>query len=700
MIKLVPLLNNRSLIKHLSLHEKVMTELHCESVDLLEEERCYPKILKFMDLYIHLVTLAVIATGVMTLVNLSGGLFLNLSFGLFALVLIVTLVSVNQGLILTFGLLLVLPEMVLQIHSIFGKSISCLPSPGLDVCLGFIVATSMRMSGSRLSYFRHVQPLFLILVLHFWISISAISAILRNIWQGGSVFSVRGIVFNWSHIRELSWIHDYFPLHNMFVYSIALLILFRTLVLLEKNRSRVIGALIKALFAGFLVNATFGAWQELTGKGFIKSGLHYGINSFWPDLHSFAGLCLITFFVGAAYLRSFPSNFGQKLAIGCVMAISLVTLYFSGSRSGLFLLGLAIIGYCMIRILSSSGRKTVIFGGAIAVVLASFVGILAIGLRGFGFHTIIDLVNQFDFAKFNVALSYRPEFYIAAFTMFSQFPVFGIGEGTFFRLSSVPGFAQSETMLKLGGENAHNFFLQTISELGLVGAYIMVILGLAMWKHGRSYTNIGLSGLLAIALSNIYAHSLLVPEMLIIAAVFFAIYLSERIETLPVNANIRTSSSRHIMTGIKVAGLLLVLAGVSEYAFSFKKFPFEYGHLCFDTSRKYEDKWTSGVFRESIPVGSAHAVVSYLPGHPDVGRRPLSVSISIEGSKGQNIWESTVRYPREVHETQNIRVEVPPYAGEPLSIAIRTSRCFVPLNLGLSLDSRRLGVHLNALELQ
>jgi O-antigen ligase len=54
----------------------------------------------------------------------------------------------------------------------------------------------------------------------------------------------------------------------------------------------------------------------------------------------------------------------------------------------------------------------------------------------------------------------RFEIWSAVTNMFSAYPLMGVGEGEFYRLSSNISFARSEFLQLNRGENAHNYFLQ------------------------------------------------------------------------------------------------------------------------------------------------------------------------------------------------------------------------------------------------
>jgi O-antigen ligase len=137
--------------------------------------------------------------------------------------------------------------------------------------------------------------------------------------------------------------------------------------------------------------------------------------------------------------------------------------------------------------------------------------------------------DKFSRTNFNSAFVYRPELFRAALYIFSEYPVFGVGQGNFFRLSSNIDLSHSLYLVQSGGDNAHNYFLQTLAETGLVGA---LAFSLAIgWPFYRvdQFSKIAAPALvlLSIALGNVFSHPLLVrPNLILCAVVLALIYAS------------------------------------------------------------------------------------------------------------------------------------------------------------------------------
>ena len=116
------------------------------------------------------------------------------------------------------------------------------------------------------------------------------------------------------------------------------------------------------------------------------------------------------------------------------------------------------------------------------------------------------------------AFEIRAELMQAGLQMASENPVFGVGLGRFYRLSS--NYA-GETLAKFGfaRENAHNNFVQVLAELGIPGlAVFLLLLGAAlshaMRHEGRPPLHVMAlaAGILAYLLSALAGHPLVVPD--------------------------------------------------------------------------------------------------------------------------------------------------------------------------------------------
>ena len=126
-----------------------------------------------------------------------------------------------------------------------------------------------------------------ILLFHAWVTLSAVIAVGRNIWQSASELSLRGLAYNVWLTRGISWHDDYYPLQDPFFYSVALAMLFGTWALLSQGGERLLKGLVGVVLAGATANVVFALWQKATGMGWVNGQWSINANALWPDLHSF-----------------------------------------------------------------------------------------------------------------------------------------------------------------------------------------------------------------------------------------------------------------------------------------------------------------------------------------------------------------------------------------------------------------------------
>ena len=80
----------------------------------------------------------------------------------------------------------------------------------------------------------------------------------------------------------------------------------------------------------------------------------------------------------------------------------------------------------------------------------------------------------------------------------------------------------------MGGAGAHNYFLQSLVELGLVGLVLAALIAIPFLRLCRDNLSlVSFYALVGVAIGNLYGQSLLVREMLMLAAVFAGAYIWE-----------------------------------------------------------------------------------------------------------------------------------------------------------------------------
>lgn len=275
----------------------------------------------------------------------------------------------------------------------------------------------------------------------------------------------------------------------------------------------------------------------------------------------------------------------------------------------------------------------------------------------------------------------------------------GVGQGEFYHLSSNISFSKSEFLYLNGGENAHNYFLQTFAELGFIGISFFLLAFIFPLKVARTRSLLypAVIGLLSLFLGNVFAHAFLVRENLLLAASLLALLYSMAYVGYPVNAGqIVRGQTRWKWLG---AALLLCFVGLELFT-AYGRLPFIYGADCFIKEKLLaKDGWTSGAWEEKLPAGTQKIELQVSPDRPGLAQRPLLAQfelLSWEAGKGKvpiartnQRWTSntpatlTLELPKEYINSQNL-----------ITARLELSSCFTPRDLGINTDSRRLGVRL------
>jgi O-antigen ligase len=134
-------------------------------------------------------------------------------------------------------------------------------------------------------------------------------------------------------------------------------------------------------------------------------------------------------------------------------------------------------------------------------------------------------INLSDFDTLNLLSRWRLEFFRAALVMFEAFPLLGVGQANLFRLSADIALGQSVLMAYHGGGDAHNYFLQTLAETGLIGgaAFTCVFIWPYLQINNRRFLIPCTMAIIAVFLGNIYSHSLIIRDNLFLLATMIAL---------------------------------------------------------------------------------------------------------------------------------------------------------------------------------
>jgi len=445
-----------------------------------------------------------------------------------------------------------LPEFHLQLEAVLKPPVKYFVGhPALDVVAGLCLG----LWAKRIWVTKKIEPVFepvnwvmglLVIVL----TVSTALAITRNL-QVASLFEVSPleVLKQLVHFKLINHPNNYAPLVDWLTYSFAVLAIcvlvpiLKTFDLQERE-----DLIFKPLILSLILSASWGILQAFTGLGLSQITLDYrpasfgfGAQGFQPDIHAFAALMLL----GTVGIVGFLKNAQKRdtwLGYACIALCWLALMLSKSKATFIFAAGATLV--LMIMHLKQRGfalKKIFYLSCAVTAVL---VFLLFITKNFVWFEDLWKLLapDHFSRANFNRALAYRPEIFRAALYMFSEFPLFGVGQGNFFRLSSQLDISHSLFLVQSGGDNAHNYFLQILAETGLVGGVAFVLaIGWPFYRVDQ-FSKIAAPALaiLMIALGNVFSHPLLVRPNLILFAVFLALIYASVHKVAAKNAPLST----------------------------------------------------------------------------------------------------------------------------------------------------------------
>jgi hypothetical protein len=218
--------------------------------------------------------------------------------------------------------------------------------------------------------------------------------------------------------------------------------------------------------------------------------------------------------------------------------------------------------------------------------------------------------------------------------------------------------------------------------------------------------------LLAMFSGNLFAHSMLVRENLLLAMCFVALMYAT-VKTQAVSSKHSTQMPLAseawltrklnrlfaVLTQPKmlVCLTLITLLWVAKEAYrSLSSNPFNVDYQCHEKPRLTPDGWTSGRYMFDVPVGAQGMILHLIGTPPDVAQRPLPGSLSVWYDRRLLLQKEFVLNKT---DPQHLAIELPDgilATPDDYQIELKLQRCFVPRNFGMGEDSRRLGVRVES----
>jgi O-antigen ligase len=610
--------------------------------------------------------------------------------------------------------------------ALLGVEWLAMPNPGLDLVAGLFVGMLLKLAlqsargianPSRLP----ACPWQIGLVLTV-ISVSTGLAIARNLYMSATATSIKGLLYNLIHFRPLDWRADYLPLGNWVAYAIASALIMMVIARLKQIPAEKRSAWIfRPFMLGLAIAAAIGLIQAATGLGLSESQLGfrkdifgYAAMGMQPDLHAFAAHMLLGVVGLWGYFFTCKSRV-EKLFIVAVFILCAAALVASKSRASLVIAIFALLLLGLIYFYRQS--KKYFFLSLIIFALIIFFAVLGLnaseGLRIPGLGWVGELLAQAqsrrldNLSDLGGMMGSRFEIWSAVSNMFSAYPLMGVGEGEFYRLSSNISFARSEFLQLNHGENAHNYFLQVLAENGLLGILVFAIAFIAPYRACPNKRIIfpAAIGLIGLFLGNVFAHAFLVRENLLLGAALLGllyVFAGDRsTQNLASDYGGRISSKHRLWVGL--GSFVLLVAIVQEVYNSVGRVPFKAGIDCFVKELPlYKDRWTSGAWEERLPKGASAIEFTLVPNRPQLEKNPLSARLELlswEAGKGK-VPINTITHQWSANEPATLRLELPSQywnSANVITARLQLSSCYTPRNLGMNTDGRRLGIQIEEL---
>lgn len=261
------------------------------------------------------------------------------------------------------------------------------------------------------------------------------------------------------------------------------------LVMAASLRRRERALLLAAAGVTALVSLVVGALQ-------IRGGMleFYGdspaLTGFQANRNTTADVLLVGLIAMSAALRLW--NDGRKRRIGPLPMIA-VTLalcllfaagvFTTGSRSGIALLAIAVPASLLLGWTRGAGRRVLIAGAAVIVLLTS---VVAVGLSAN--RTVSGIAGRFD----SDVVEFRPELWRDTRYAIDQTFPFGTGMGTF--VPVMMAAERLEVVDRTSPNRAHSEYLELLLEAGVFGAGVVILVvgflaysGVREWRQAAPF---------------------------------------------------------------------------------------------------------------------------------------------------------------------------------------------------------------------
>jgi O-antigen ligase len=481
--------------------------------------------------------------------------------------------------------------------------------PGIDAIVGLVLGLHLHnlLKERKLILARnsHTWPFGLFLII---LIISTALAVSRNLWQTASEFSFTKLIRNIFEFKLIDKMSDYLPITDLIVFIVGIGLVL-TLIEKFKDIKDVNSYIFKPLVLSLFFSALCGIMQALTSWGLDinitttrPDFLGFGAIGFQPDIHAYAGLMSVGA-VGLIGYYKFIELKAWRVIFFITIVLSWIAIILSKSRASFFLAFLMLLSLVFISLWKRQRTRKSLYA-IISIFIIALLFNISKNEWFLKFYDIYQNDKQVFFEVLNLLSSWRLDLHSATLHMWSQFPLMGVGLGNLFRVSSIYEFSGSALMPRLGGENAHNYFFQLLTEIGLIGfATFLLILILPLFiANDRKKLIVVYIAIISLFLGNIYSHSFIVRENLFLLMILLAaLYgnLSDSSSQMHKNNNNSLKIPFFVIT--LFVGALILLMGFKEIITAYNKTPFIYGRECYRISNVSKTAWKNGRYEVDLP---------------------------------------------------------------------------------------------------
>lgn len=524
-----------------------------------------------------------------------------------------------------------------------------------------------------------------------WVVVSMVSLVPLTYhppsWRPGLLV---GLVEALPHAEAESLLYSWRAFQELLV-GVGLYWSFRTVF-----EGRSIRPVALAMASGLAITVIAGG-AELAG---IDIGFYRAIGGplFEGRLHSLffhSGWMAQYLIVGAPFAiagLSLGTRWQKRAAVVLALAVLLMVVLSQQRGAQLaLLLQLLLLGWLIRRWNAGVGRRALV---AVALVAAAVGALLVLGwFRPY----VFDLLAE-RWSDDLLALSGRRTVWSRSFSLWLHEPLSGIGLGSFGRIY--------RDLYDAGPwATAHNLYLHTLVERGILGLAALCLLGAVAIRRLRAGFDANAREIRRLALGLLA--SLL--GLAVYGGVQYIFYL-EMIEWLcwilfaaivtldPASSS--SKSTRVLAIGILTAAIVSVpwrLAPIAELRAPEAPRQASFGfHLPERTREGVDFRWTTGHAAQRFPWSGETLVVRLANGHPRAGEHPVEVTLEVDG---EQLWRGSPG-----GAWQEIALEVGPPTKESIVLEIHVRPTFRPFQeqqehpeTASSHDIRELGVAVSRL---